>query len=150
MPADRQNQFIDDLINLLTTRVYRRRCRNRVPGPEGYRVIDDIVDDTGIGPNNETDINVIGDEYLLDCGHPARSNLGGRCHFCDGLICRACIALCSSCGHSACPQDRVIANFDGENKPYCRSCAEEISRHLRLHRFVKAIVSFFVSDQRSA
>jgi hypothetical protein len=150
MPDRQQNYYIQDLLNLLTNRVYRRRQQSRVPGPDGNRVIEDVVDDTGIGPNNETDINVTGDEYILDCGHPAKSNLGGRCHYCDSLVCRACIGLCSSCGHSICPQDTVSANFDGQLKPYCRSCTEEIAHHLRLCKLGTTILSFFISREGKA
>jgi len=146
MATDRQNQYIDDLLDLMTSRVYRSRHQSRVPGPDGYRIIEDLVDDTGVGPDNETDNKIIIDEIILDCGHRARGNLGGLCTFCDSLICVSCIALCSSCGLATCPPDRVIANYDGQDKPYCRYCSEEIERSMRLRKVGRCVISFFFSE----
>ena len=147
MATDRQNQYIEDLIDLMASRVYRSRHQSRVPGPDGYRIIEDFLDDTGVGDGNETDNKIITDEIILDCGHPGRGNLGGRCHFCDSIVCRACISICSSCGLATCPPDRVIANYDGQDKPYCRYCSEEIDRSLRLRKLGRGVMSFFCSEQ---
>jgi hypothetical protein len=43
----------------------------------------------------------------------------------------------------------VIANIDNQNKPYCRSCAEEIKRSLKLRAVGKMIFSTFVSDDNA-
>lgn len=147
MPNGHPNRDIDDLLELLTSRVYRSRRQSRVPGQEGFRVTEDMVDDTGIGPDNETSNTLIRNEIILDCGHPARENFGGRCHFCDALVCRACISLCSSCGLAICPPHTVIAALDGAQKAYCRTCAEEIHRTLRLKSLVAGVLSFFLEKR---
>jgi hypothetical protein len=144
---DRQEEFIADLLELMASRVYRSRQQQRVVGSQGVRIIGEIIDDTGIGNDNETDNLIIQNECILDCGHPASSRLGGRCHFCDALVCSACISICTSCGLACCPVDRVIANFDGNRRPYCRSCAGEICRSLRLKRVGMTILSFFISPE---
>lgn len=114
MRPNNQDDYIEDLLDLLTTPVYRARRQKRVPGPNGFTVIEE-ADDTGVGNQNETDNKNTVDEIILDCGHPARGNLGGRCHFCDSLVCKACVALCCCCGLATCPSDRVIADFDGRS-----------------------------------
>ncbi|MCK4783103.1 MAG: hypothetical protein KAV87_05080 [Desulfobacteraceae bacterium] len=148
MAKGQNNYFLNNLLNLLTNPVHRRRQQNRVAGPNGHRIIGETIDETGIGNQNETDNQIAITEYILDCGHTARDGLGGRCHYCDLLVCKNCISLCSSCGHSVCPQDSLIANFDGQNKPYCRLCAEEIKRSLKLQAVGKSILSFFVSNDQ--
>jgi hypothetical protein len=145
MRPNNQNDYIKDLLDLLTTPIYRARRQKRVPGPNGFTVIEEQTDDTGVGNQNETDNQSTVDEIILDCGHPARGNLGGRCHFCDSLVCKACVALCCCCGLATCPSDRVIADFDGGSKPYCRSCAEEVRASLRLRKAGKSILSFFIA-----
>lgn len=149
MPNRQQNEMLQDLLNLLASPVHRRRHQSRVPGANGYRVTEELIDETGIGANNETDNLIIRNDIMLDCGHPARGNLGGRCHYCDSLICRSCIYICSSCGHSICNLHCVIANFDGQNKPYCRSCIDEIRRSLRLRAIGNTILSFFLSNDKN-
>jgi hypothetical protein len=149
MPDNNQTNYLNDLLNLLTTPVHRRRHRQRVLGVNCNRTADEVIDDTGIGPNNETDNQISDDIYILDCGHPARNNVGGQCHYCDSIVCRSCILICSSCGHAVCNLHRVMANFDGVVKPYCRTCAEEIHRSLRLQAWSNAILSFFISSNRN-
>lgn len=141
------NGFIDDLLDLFTSRVHRRRQQSRVCRPSGRRVIGEGIDDTGIGSQNETDNLIINDIYVLDCGHASDNNLGGECHYCDRLVCKDCISICASCGHSLCPQHTVIANFDDQAKPYCRSCEDEMSRKLKLRVVTRKVLSFFVSDK---
>jgi hypothetical protein len=43
----------------------------------------------------------------------------------------------------------VIANFEDQNKPYCRSCAEEIKRSLKLRAIGKMVFSTFISDDNA-
>jgi len=62
------------------------------------------------------------------------------------LICRHCILICSNCGHALCPQHTIITNFDHQNKPYCRVCAKEISRKIKMKAVRRAFFFFFVSD----
>jgi hypothetical protein len=150
MPNDRQQECIDDLLNLLANRRNRNRRQTRVVGPDGRRITDEEIDETAIDEHNKVDNQLVQDDYLLDCHHPARGNLGGRCHFCDALVCRVCIALCYSCGLATCPPHRVIADFDGVSRNYCRTCAEEIKRSLKLRAWGNAIFSFFVSSKRSS
>ena len=150
MPDGHNNDYLDDLLNLLANRVHRRRQQSRVPGPGGFRTIDEISDETGIDDNNATDNLIADDTYILDCGHPARGNLGGRCHFCDGLVCKNCILICSSCGHSICNLHCVITIFDGQNKPYCRDCTDEIRRGLKLRALGNTILSFFFSQNKTS
>jgi hypothetical protein len=126
------NSLLNSLLNLLGNPIHRRRQQSRVPGQNGYRIIGEMVDETGIGSNNETDNIIINDIHILDCGHTSQNNLGGRCHYCD-----------------ICPQDTVIANFDEQNKPYCRACAEEIKRSLKLRAIGKTVFSIFVSDDNA-
>ena len=149
MAKGQNSYFLNSLLNLLTNPVHRRGRQNRVAGPDGHRIIGETIDETGIGNQSETDNQIAIIDYILDCGHTARDGLGGRCHYCDSLACKNCISLCSSCGHSICPQDTMIASFDGQNKPYCRVCADEIRRSLKLQAVGRLILSFFVStDQR--
>ena len=147
MPQNQNNHFINDLLNLMVNPVHRRRHQNRVRTSNGSRMIGEMIDETGIGNQNETDNLIVQDTYILDCGHTSRDNLGGQCHYCDNLICDRCIFICSSCGHSLCPQHTVMANFEGYLKPYCRSCTEEITRNLKLRRAAAMIVSVFVSRE---
>ncbi len=149
MPDNNQNNFINDLLNLYTTRVHRQSHRQRVLGTNCNRTVDEVVDDTGIGQDNETDNRIDDGIFILDCGHPARNNVGGQCHYCESVVCRGCISICSSCGHAICNLHRVMANFDGDVKPYCRTCAEEIYRSLRLRAWGNAILSFFISSDRN-
>lgn len=146
MPND-QNRYLENLLDLMANRVHRRRRQSRVAGPNGYRVIGSTSDDTGVGDNNETENLIADDLHILDCGHAfLHNNLGGQCHYCDGLICIRCILTCSHCGHTLCPQHLVIANFDDQNRPYCRNCADDISRKRKVRAIRRAIFSFFVSD----
>ena len=149
MAKTQSNNLLNNLLNLLGNPIHRRRQQSRVPGQNGYRIIGEMVDETGIGNNNETDNIIINDIHILDCGHTSQNNLGGRCHYCDSLVCSNCISLCSSCGHSICPQDTVIANVDEQNRPYCRSCAEEIKRSLKLRDISKMFFSTFISDDNA-
>lgn len=142
MPNNRQNPDIEELLRILTTRVYRNQKQVRVPGPNGFRVVSHQVDDTGIGPNSETDTRVSDDRFIMDCGHDFRGMLG-RCHYCDALVCDQCIKLCCCCGLAICPVHTVTGNFDGKQKFYCRSCAEEISRSLKLRALAGKVLSFF-------
>ena len=146
MAKSHNNGFLHDLLNLLGSPIHRRRQQRRVRGPNGCRIIEGAVDETGIGSHNETDNLIVNDIYILDCGHASQGNLGGQCHYCDGLICKDCISICSSCGHSLCPQHTVTADFDGQNKPYCRSCSNEITRKHKLRSAGKIICSFFISN----
>ena len=148
MPNGHNNNYLDDLLDLLTNPIHRRRHQSRVPGSNGYRIIEELIDETGIGNNNETDNLIARNEVILDCGHPARGNLGGRCHYCDSLVCRTCIYICSFCGHAICNLHCVIANFDGRNKSYCRDCADEIKRSLRLRAIGNAILSLFLPNNK--
>ncbi len=144
MSNNHQRHLLNDLLNLLTNPVHKRRQQTRVLGPNGYRTLGETTDDTGIGDQNETDNQIAITEYILDCGHTAKDDLGGICHYCDSIICKNCIALCSSCGHSTCPQCSLITDFDGQNKRYCRTCAEEIEHNLRLRAIGRAIFSWFI------
>ena len=143
------NNYLDDLLNLLANRVHRRRNQSRVSGPNGFRTIDELLDETGIDNNNATDNFIADDIYILDCGHPARGNLGGRCHYCDSLVCRTCIFICQSCGLAVCNLHVAFANFDGQSKPYCKNCADEIKRDLRLRALGNTILSFFFSQDKN-
>ena len=149
MPNQRQQQYIEDLLDLLASRVHRRRHQSRVRGANGYRITEELIDETGIDANNATDNLIVRNIIILDCGHPASANLGGHCHYCDSLVCRTCINICSSCGHSICNLHCVIADFDRQNKPYCRSCADEIRRSLRLRAIGNTILSFFLSNDKN-
>ena len=80
---NRDDQYIEDLLDLLTSRVHRRRQQSRVPGRNGYRVISEIIDYTGIGNDNETDNLIVNNLHILDCGHTFQNNLGGQCHYLD-------------------------------------------------------------------
>ena len=142
---DMHDEYIADLLDLLANRDNRVRRQHRVPGPDGLRIIEEEIDETGLGDNNETDNLVILQDYLLDCNHPARGNLGGRCHFCDALVCRACIFRCASCGLATCPPHTVMANFTGTLNTYCHYCADEIRRSLRFRSIVRVILSFFIA-----
>jgi hypothetical protein len=148
MPDGPQRYYLNDLLNLLTNPVYRRLQQNQVFTPNGYRIIGKVIDQTGIGERNETDNQIAITEYILDCGHAAKDSLGGICHYCDSIVCRNCITLCSSCGHSVCPQDSLIANFDGYNRPYCHSCAEEITRSLRFCAIGRTILAVLTPGGR--
>ena len=145
MPENPNNHYLDDLLDLLANRVHRRRRQERVRLSDGPRMTGEMIDETGIGNQNETDNLIVQDTYILDCGHTSRDNLGGQCHYCDSLVCNHCISICSSCGHSLCPQHTVMADFKGTSKPYCRSCNEEITRDLRFHRALTMIFSIFIS-----
>jgi hypothetical protein len=145
MTDTQNNEFLNGLLNLMTSRVHRRRRQNRVYGSGGQRIIAETIDDTGVGNQNETDNLIIKNTYILDCGHASNNNLGGQCHYCDGLICVDCISICSSCGHCTCKLHTIIVNIDGQNKSYCKSCASEISRKLKLRSTVKTVLSFFFS-----
>lgn len=147
MAKNQSNDFLDDLLDQLASRVHRRRQQTRVPGHKGYRMINEVIDETGIGSNNETDNLIVKNTHILDCGHTSQDNLGGRCHYCDSLICTNCIIICSSCGHSLCKLHSVISNFDGQCKPYCRSCADEIARGLRFRKVTNFLLSFFISKE---
>lgn len=149
MPNRRQEQYTEDLLDLLAGRVHRRRHQSRVRGADGYRVTEELIDETGIGARNETDNLIVRNIAILDCGHPASANLGGHCHFCDSLVCRTCINICSSCGHSVCNLHCVTAGFDGHERPYCRVCAGEIRRSLRLRAIGNVILSFFLSNDKN-
>ena len=146
MAKTQSNNLLNNLLNLLSNPIHRRRQQSRVPEENEYRILDEMVDETGIGNNNEPDNIIIKDIHILDCGHTSQNNLGGRCHICDSLVCNNCISLCSSCGHSICPQDTAMANLDGQNKPYCRSCAEELKRSLKFRAIGKMFFSTFISD----
>ena len=54
MANDQQRNYLNDLLDLLTNPVHRRRQQNRVFGPNGYRTLGETTDDTGIGDQNET------------------------------------------------------------------------------------------------
>lgn len=149
MPNGHNKDYLNSLLGLLTSRVHRRQHQSRVPGSDGYRTIDDVIDDTGVGSNNETENIILDDLHILDCGHPARNNLGGRCHYCDSLICKSCVFICSSCGHALCNLHCVKRNFDGAEKPYCRDCAEEITRSLKLRNFGLGVLSFFITTDNN-
>ena len=141
------DDYLDELLDQIASRIYRRRQQTRVQGNKGDRTIDEVIDETGIGSNNETDNLIVKKTHILDCGHTSQNNLGGRCHYCDRLICTNCIIICSSCGHSLCQMDSVIPNFDGQGKSYCRSCADEITRGLRFRKVTNSILSFFISKE---
>jgi hypothetical protein len=148
MAKSHNNGFLHDLLNLLNNPIHRRQHHSRVRGPNGDRIIEGATDETGIGSHNETENVIVDDIYIFDCGHTSKGNLGGQCHYCDGLICQDCISICSSCGHSLCPQHTVIADFEGQNKPYCRACSSEITRKLKLRSAVKMFGSFFISNNK--
>jgi len=135
-------------MGLLTNRIHCRQQQSRVPGPKGYRVIDNVIDDTGVGSNNETENIITDDRYILDCGHPARNNFGGRSHCCDSLLCKSCIYICSCCGHALCNFHCVTENFDGREKPYCETCAEEIQHSLELRALGFRVLSFFIESEK--
>lgn len=141
MPQNQQDRNIDDLLDLLTNRIYRRQRQNRVVGPDGYRVIGEIEDATFVNPDNETENIIINNETVLDCGHTG--NPGGRCCYCSSLVCRSCISICGSCGSAICPHHTIIANFNNGQQPYCRRCAEKINRSLKLRAFTNGLLSFF-------
>ena len=146
MPG-RNNSYIENLLNLMNNRVHRRTQQHRVFGENVSRVLSEASDDTSVGSNNEPDNLITNDIHILDCGHTyLGNNLGGQCHYCDKLICRHCILICCSCGHALCPQHTVIANFDYQNKPYCRACAKDISRKIKMKAVRRTFFSFFVSD----
>ena len=150
MTDDRQQQLIEDLLNLAANHANRNRQQTRIADPNGYRTIEALTDETAIDERNKVNNQLIKDVYLFDCLHPARNdNLGGKCAFCDAYVCTACIALCYSCGLGTCPPHRVIADFDGVSRNYCRICAEEISRSIKLRAWGSAILSFFVRNERS-
>ncbi|KKR96378.1 MAG: hypothetical protein UU48_C0032G0002 [Candidatus Uhrbacteria bacterium GW2011_GWF2_41_16] len=148
MPDDRQQEFVDDLLDLLTSRANRTRHQTRVVGPNGYRITDEIIDETAIGNHNYPDNLIARNKFIADCGHLAEF-IGGRCHYCDALICRDCIYLCSNCRLAICPPHSVTANFDNQSRIYCRSCAEEITRSLKLRACGNAILSFFICNKQN-
>lgn len=148
MPNEQQERLAEDLLDFLTTRIYRSNRQIRVPGPTGYRVVDEQTTDTGLGPNNEPDNKDLEDKFILDCGHAFGGSLG-RCHFCDFLVCGSCIHLCSSCGLAVCNLHCVTANFDGQSKIYCRECAEQIRRSLKFQAITKTMLSFLISPDNS-
>ena len=143
------NNLLNDLLNMLVNPIHRYRQQTRVPEENEYRILDEMFDETGIGNNNEPINHKIKDVHILDCGHTSQNNLGGRCHICGGLACNRCISMCSSCGHSICPQDTTIDNLDGQNRPYCRSCAEELKRSLKLRAIGNMFFSTFISDDNA-
>ena len=147
--ANGQNKKnFNSIIGLLTNRVHFRQQQTRVSGPEGYRTIDNLIDDSGVGSNNETENIIIDDRYVLDCGHPARDNFGGRSHCCDSLLCESCVHICSCCGHALCNFHYVTKNFDGREKEYCETCAEEIQHSLGLRAFGFGVLSFFIKRNK--
>ncbi len=140
---NQQNRYTQNLLNLLNSRVHLRQRQSRVHRANGYEVIAGMSDDTGIA-NNETENRIDNDIHILDCGHAfSGDNLGGECHYCDGLVFTRCILTCSRCGHSLCPQHLVIKDFGHQNRPYCRVCADGISRNLKHRSIAKTILSFF-------
>ena len=145
MDNDEKNNYEKRLLDMLTNRINRLRRQSRVPGADGERVTDDLVDETGLDENNHPDIVTIAYDHLLDCNHPARNNLGGRCHICDELVCKQCIGQCSSCGLTLCPSHATDADFGNGTKKYCRECATEIRRSIKIRSFWYSVLSFFIS-----
>lgn len=143
MPDDNQQRITDELLELEASPIHQTKHQTIVDG----RLTNEIIDETGIGNHNDRHNRIARKKYIADCGHLAEL-IAGRCHFCDALVCRDCVALCFSCGLATCPPHRVIANFDGSSKIYCRTCAEEIKRGIKLRAWGNAILAFFIKNRR--
>lgn len=148
MSNNQNNGFINDLLNLLNSRIHWRKHQNIVHGSDGKRIVRETTDETGIGSQNETANMVVDNIYILDCGHVNNNTLGGQCHYCDALVCKDCLCLCSSCGHSICPNHTVMADFSGSEKSYCHLCSQEISRNIKQEIIKKSILSFFIGPAK--
>jgi hypothetical protein len=148
MEDNDQNDYSKMIYDLLTNRINHSRTQKRVPGPDGDHIIDDLIDETYLDENRHPKNITIGYDHLLDCHHPARDNLGGRCHYCDKLICKKCAAQCSSCGLVLCQSHATEANFGDGQKTYCRECAEEIARSIKIRSFWKWLLSFLFGSEK--
>jgi len=148
MQNNQNNGFINDLLNLLNSRIHLRKHQKIVHGSDGRRVINETTDEAGIGNQNETANMIVDNVYILDCGHVNKNNIGGQCHYCDAIVCRECLLLCTSCGHSICPNHTVMADFSGSLKPYCRQCSQEISRNIKQQVIKKHVLTFFIGPSK--
>ena len=61
MANTQSNNLLNNLLNLLSNPIHRRRQQSRVPEENEYRILDEMVDETGIGNNNEPDNIIIKD-----------------------------------------------------------------------------------------
>lgn len=57
---------------------------------------------------------------ILDCSHlvSALAEVGGRCPWCQRLVCKACMFTCCRCNRNLCIEHRSIV----DEKPYCSTC----------------------------
>jgi len=147
MQNDNHNNYEKIIFDLLTNRINHSRRQNRVPGPNGDHVTDDLIDETYLDENNHPKNITLAYDHLLDCQHPAKNNIGGRCNFCDKLICKKCATQCSSCGLVLCQSHATSANFGNGEKIYCRDCAEEIGRSIRVRTFWRWVLSFLMGNK---
>jgi hypothetical protein len=148
MSNNQNNGFINDLLNLMNSRIHWRKRQNIAHGSNGKRIIGELSDDTGVGNRNETENLIVDNIYILDCGHVNNNSLGGQCRYCDAMVCHECLKLCSNCGHPICPNHTAFANFSGTEKSYCRVCAQEISRSIKSDNIKKGILSFFIGADK--
>ncbi len=141
--TDQNREHLEELLDFISNPNYRQRHQEGIAGPKGVRITDQKTDDTVIDENQNTRICSGNYHTILDCGHCSTHQVGGICHFCDALVCRDCIAICSGCGLAVCNTCSTEQSFDGQPRRYCRTCVEEISRSLRMKQVQKSILTFF-------
>lgn len=78
---------------------------------------------------------------VLACGHSGHVEPGGACAVCQGIACKTCLVLCTSCGHALCP--RHTTRLDGQ--PLCVACLRSAKASGAATGFVKSILSVFIN-----
>ena len=103
---------------------------------------EDVLSDEG-----SIDSTSMQQKIFLDCGCDAE--IGGRCHECGAISCRACFGHCQNCQKPLCMQH---SNFL-ETKVHgvirlCNKCHDVIVRKHKLKRIFQFVVSPFVEFEK--
>ena len=110
----------------------------------GERILRETSDRTVISEDGSIDTSIGRRVHYADCNHAIEGHIGGRCSFCEGIVCRQCFRQCLICGRSLCPTCSV-PNSTGQ--VLCRYCAEEVAYCHRMSQIGGTIMSLFVESK---